>query len=599
MRGQVVTSTHGTHGAPAAGAQATAADRWRLDARALDLASWKAGLPVRLWAAVGGGLAILLPPFAGVSKSPIWALAAMIVGALACNVWVYWLGRHPEAHRDWCKYAVASADVACVTGAFALSGVPGVSALFMLPITTHALHRGGALSWYTLGIATAGLIGGTVVHWDGRSPTRADVVALIVTLSIVLVVAGLVMHMAADLRRRTRATRECLLLVERGDLTPRADESRTDELGLLAASLNTTLVEVGGLIRDVQREAEDVAAFSEELAASTMELTEKAREFGDAAFALARDLDEQRRFTERGTRQTDEALGAAERLRDRAEMMEQQAQALLAEGGASRDAIARAAEVLVSVGQRVRESAGAIESMVDSSNRIGGFTDTVSQIAGQTNLLALNAAIEAARAGEHGRGFAVVAAEVKKLAEGSGGAAREISATMGTMRERVAKAAAVMAENERQVLDVGEVATHATEALGSMLAGSQRVAEVIAEAASVSRLQAQTMGELAAAIQEVQSVSTEAATRAGGAAGTAQEQHAALDSLAVTSQQLAELAERLHASSSRFTVDARDEKPAAVGHDAVPPSPGPRLAVSRPDIPPAPIAPRPRARLVS
>jgi HAMP domain-containing protein len=255
MRGLVVTSTHNERVAPAE-------DRWRLDARALDLASWQAGLPIRLWAAVGGGLAILLPPFAGVSKSPIWALASMIVGALACNVWVYWLGRHPEAHRDWCKYAVASADVACVTGAFALSGVPGASALFMLPITTHALQRGGALSYYTLSIATAGLVGGTLVHWDGRSPTRADIVALVVTLTLVLVVAGLVMRMSADLRRRMRATRECLLLVERGDLTPRADDTRTDELGLLAASLNTTLAEVGGLIRDVQREAEEVAAFS-------------------------------------------------------------------------------------------------------------------------------------------------------------------------------------------------------------------------------------------------------------------------------------------------------------------------------------------------
>jgi hypothetical protein len=107
MRGQVVTSSHNERVAPAE-------DRWRLDARALDLASWQAGLPIRLWAAVGGGLAILLPPFAGVSSSPIWALASMIVGALACNVWVFWLGRHPEAHRDWCKYAVASADVVSV-----------------------------------------------------------------------------------------------------------------------------------------------------------------------------------------------------------------------------------------------------------------------------------------------------------------------------------------------------------------------------------------------------------------------------------------------------------------------------------------------------
>ncbi|MFL5582589.1 MAG: methyl-accepting chemotaxis protein [Gemmatimonadaceae bacterium] len=547
-------------------------ERWRRDAAALDIASLKAALPIRLWAAVGGGSAILLPYFTGVSRSPLWALASMIVGAIACNVWAWWLGEHPETHRHWYKYAVVTADVACVTGAYALSGVPGGSVLFMIPIMTHALHRGGALARYTTAIALVGVVVGTLAHWEGGAPTRADLVHLVATVTMVLVVGGLAMRNAWDLRRRMRAARECLLRVERGDLTARADVSRTDELGLLATSLNATLVEVGSLIYDVQREAEEVAAFSEELAASTIELSEKAREFGDAAAGLARHLDEQQHFTAQGTTRTEEALTAAERLRERAETMERQAQALVGEGGESRDAIGRAAEALVAIGERVRDSASAIASLVDASNRVGGFTDTVSRIAQQTNLLALNAAIEAARAGQHGRGFAVVADEVRKLAEGSGSAAQDITTTMATMRERVASAASVMAENERQVRDVGVVAKQATEALGSVLAGSRRVADVITEAASVSRQQAQTMSALAAAIQQVRAVSAEAAAKAGGAAGTAQEQHSALDALAVTSQQLAELAERLHASAARFVVgEARRESPApAAGTPARP-----------------------------
>ena len=572
----MTSSNSPARAATTAASSTTAHDRWRLDDRALDLASWQAGLPIRLWAAVGGGSAILLPWFTGVSHSPLWALASMIVGAIACNAWVWWLGQHPDAYRDWYKYAVVSADVACVTGAYALSGVPGGSVLFMIPVTTHAFHRGGALSLYTMTIAMLGLVFGTWIHWEGVSPSRAEIVHLVATASMLLVVGGLAMRMSGDFRRRMRAARECLLRVERGDFTSRADVSRTDELGLLATSLNSTLVEVGSLIRDVQRESQEVAAFSEELAASTMELTEKAREFGDAAGALAHHLDDQQTYTERGAAQTGEALAAAERLLERAETMEKHAQALVSEGGASRDAIGRAAQVLVDVGQRVRESAGAIETMIDTSNRIGGFAETVSRIARQTNLLALNAAIEAARAGQHGKGFAVVAEEVKKLAEGSGSAASEITATMTTMRERVAAAAGVMAENERQVLGVGEVATQATEALGSILTGSQRVAEVIAEAATVSRAQSRAMAELAVVIRQVQGVSKEAVVRAGGAAGTAQEQYAALDSLAITSQQLAELAERLHASSSRFTVDVGIAKPddehTTKGRDAASPS---------------------------
>ncbi|NUS98629.1 MAG: methyl-accepting chemotaxis protein, partial [Gemmatimonadaceae bacterium] len=146
--------------------------------------------------------------------------------------------------------------------------------------------------------------------------------------------------------------------------------------------------------------------------------------------------------------------------------MELNAQALIETGGRSRDAIGTAAENLLAVGQQVRESATAIEGLVDAATRISSFAETVSVIARNTNLLALNAAIEAARAGEHGKGFAVVADEVRKLAEGSARAAREIAETMKSLRDRAGTASRVMGENEARVLGVGEVATEATAALG-------------------------------------------------------------------------------------------------------------------------------------
>ena len=538
--------------------------RWALDEQALDVASWRAGLVIRLGAALGAGLAILLPPLLGVSRVPVWQVVALIACALGLNVWVFLLGRNPDAYRSWYKYVVASTDVALVTGAYAICGSYTVVALFMVPITTHAFQRGGALAHYVVTIAVGGVWLGTWMSWDGRTPTRAEVVWLVVSAGILLVTGLLTVRMSSDLRRRIRATRECLLLVERGDLTARAASNRTDELGLLERSLNMSLTEVGGLIGGVQHEAVEVAAYAEELAAFSEQLAEKGREFGSAALELARYLDEQQRHAERGTRQTEEALAAADGLRERAVAMEQHAQALIEQGGVSRDTIGRAAEALVSVGQRVRESAGAIESLVEASTRIGGFAESASGIARSTNLLALNAAIEAARAGEHGRGFAVVAEEVRNLAEGSARAAREISEATVKVKERVAIAVKVMATNEGEVRDVGEVATKATQALGNMLAGSKRVAEVIAEAASVSQTQSAAMAELSAVIQEVRAVAVEAATRAGGAAGVAQEQLASLESLTETAQQLSRLAERLRETSSHFTVAASGGAPVPV-----------------------------------
>ncbi len=530
------------------------AARWRLDQRDLDLASWQSGRVIRLGAAVGAGFAILLPPIFGVSPGRVWQIAALIAGALALNVCVFLIARRPKAYRSWYKYVVAATDVLLVTGAYVVSGSLAVLPLYMVPITTHAFYRGDALAAYVVMLATLGVLGGTVMIWDGRAPTLADLVWLAAAVGVLLSTALLTVHIARDLRRRIRATRETLLLVERGDLTARAASSRTDELGLLERSLNTSLGEVGVLVRSVQREADEVAAFAEELAASTEQLNAKGHEFGATALELARHLAEQKRSVEVGTTHTDEALGTAERLRERAEALENDARSLIAKGGVSRDAIGHAAETLVTIGARVRESAAAIEGLVSASTRIGEFAETLTKIARDTNLLALNAAIEAARAGEHGAGFAVVAQEVRTLAEGSARAARDIADTMTTVRAKAAAAVKVMAENESGVLGVGEVAGEATGSLGDLLAGSRQLAAVVEEAASVSRVQSGAMAQLAAVMQHVHAVADDAAVRAGGAAGIAQEQQAALDALSETAQELARLAARLRRSSSSFIV---------------------------------------------
>lgn len=531
-------------------------ERWRSDERALDLASWKTGMVIRLGAAIGAGVALLLPPIMGITEIAMGRVLLLVGGALALNVTVFYLARHPDAYRRWYKYAISATDVALVTGAYMLCGSFAVLPLYMVPITTHAFHRGDALAYYVLALCTIGIAGGTLGIWHGHPPSRAALVWLVVALGILVVTAVLTVHMAADLRTRIRATRECLLQVERGDLTSRAASSHSDELGLLESSLNTSLGEVGNLIAQVQRESRDVAAFAEQLAAFTGQLSTKGREFGAAAQELAAQLDAQRVTVDRGAQRTNEALSAAERLCERAEAMELNAAALIETGGRSRDAIGHASESLLSVGQQVRESSAAIEALVAASARIGKFAETASGIARNTNLLALNAAIEAARAGEHGKGFAVVADEVGKLAAGSAGAAREITETTSAVRERIAAVMRIMSENEATVRDVGAVATDATAALGGILDGSRRLADVVGEAASVSRLQEQAMTELATVIAGVRDIATDSVARAGAAAGLAQEQHVALDALTNTARELARLAERLRKSSSHFVVSA-------------------------------------------
>ena len=202
-----------------------------------------------------------------------------------------------------------------------------------------------------------------------------------------------------------------------------------------------------------------------------------------------------------------------------------------------------------------------MDGLGDASNQVGEFVDTVARIARQTNLLALNAAIEAARAGEHGRGFGVVAEEVRKLAEESSRAAKEITQTIALVRQNIAAVVDSMRKGERDVRDVGSVADEANHALGGLLEDVRRIADMVADTADISRTQSGTMRTLSATMHEVERVANEASVRASAASRVATQQTVALDGLSSTSRQLADLADRLRHSVSQFAVAANFSVP--------------------------------------
>ena len=522
--------------------------------REKDLVTFRLGARRRYWSTVFIGSALAVSVLGGLSRVPVPLMIALAVGAFSLNYVLTRLATSEATYRWWFRYVFATFDAALISTLNLVFGASQLVVVYFLAIVPYSFDRGKALGFYTSIASVIGFLMSSLGHRALNPETTQSFGWTLLAAALLLVVAFQIVPIPARLIRRIRVTRESITAAEQGNLLVRAEARYRDELGFLERSFNRMLEEIGHIIGAVQREADVVATYAEQLAGATLQLNASGSQVAAMAATLSGDLEMQRTHAGAGMQQTGEVLAATERLRDRAGRMETDARSLLEAAGTSRDAIGRASTTLVEIGERVRDAATTVAALSDASEQVGEFVEAVSRIAKQTNLLALNAAIEAARAGEHGKGFAVVAEEVRKLAEESSAAAKQIAATIANVRESIATATQTMSVGERQVRNVGDVATSANEALGTILEGVERLADVITEASAVSRAQSAAMASLSGSIVQIQSASTDASVQARDASRIVSEQTASLDGLAATSRELAELADRLRLSISRFAV---------------------------------------------
>ena len=156
--------------------------------------------------------------------------------------------------------------------------------------------------------------------------------------------------------------------------------------------------------------------------------------------------------------------------------------------------------------EKVGLSAQKVQEMGQRSSQIGAIVGTIDDIASQTNLLALNAAIEAARAGEHGKGFAVVADEVRKLAEKSTAATKEIASLIHDIQDTVTEAVTAMDQGATEVEKGVQRANKSDEALGEILKAVQAVNQQVDEIALAAKEINSSSNELVSAMDSVSAV---------------------------------------------------------------------------------------------
>ncbi len=301
-----------------------------------------------------------------------------------------------------------------------------------------------------------------------------------------------------------------------GDLTKRAGIKVTvlgreidDEITELSKSVDSMASQMSTVIAGITDSSGLLASAAEQLSASSAQIAEGADRQSGQTTQVATAMEEMNATVLEVARNSQTVSESARQAQETAE-----------NGG---KVISQAVSAMKEVAESTSVTAETIKRLGKSSEDIGAIVSVINDIADQTNLLALNAAIEAARAGEQGRGFAVVADEVRKLAERTTRATKEISGMINSIQVETNKAVNEMADGTHKVENGVRLANEAGDALGNIVNGVHTVTEMIAQIATSAEEQSATTEEITQNMESIKDVSKSSVTAIGEAASASNE----------------------------------------------------------------------------
>jgi methyl-accepting chemotaxis protein len=320
-------------------------------------------------------------------------------------------------------------------------------------------------------------------------------------------------------------------LFAQGDLTVRLNADRNDTIGQLFEGFNKTVQNIGETLQRVFNAVESTAEASSQISASSEEMAAGSQEQSTQANEVAAGIEEM-------TKTILQTAANAVTANDSAKS----AESLVSSGTQKIEENKRGIERIIASAET---TGNIVTSLANRTDQIGEIIQVIDDIADQTNLLALNAAIEAARAGEQGRGFAVVADEVRKLAERTTKATKEIAQTIQIIQKEAKEADSSMSEAGKSVTEGKKLTYELEDVLKQILTSTNDVSIQIEQVATASEEQSSTAEQISRSIESINSVTQESAQ--------------GIQQIALTAEDLYKMTEELKNIVSSFKLNNYDD----------------------------------------